>query len=276
MEEYGLIQTKNSKYMNRKDKIAEQLSNLLPDRPKMPGLSNPNTSKMVEEEATRIKARQDAKEVARIKYLEKQKLRKLEDKQAKRQSLAEELGLDEIPDGQTAHQAEQIAEQKKKVEAIEAIEAQVVQPLHPVELAENKPNNKTYSSNIAQALQMQGTTRPEVLKLLTSLNINLNVQLSKQDTANLLACLLTCNEAQLAALYNNKKIPIVIKTVIKRLQEDAKLGNIETVEKLWDRVFGKNAMSLNLPEQTQLETGILPNVPVSREAYIVIRDTLLK
>ena len=123
---------------------------------------------------------------------------------------------------------------------------------------------------------MQGTTRPEVLKLLTSLNINLNVQLSKQDTANLLACLLTCNEAQLAALYNNKKIPIVIKTVIKRLQEDAKLGNIETVEKLWDRVFGKNAMSLNLPEQTQLETGILPNVPVSREAYIVIRDTLLK
>lgn len=276
MEEYGLIQTKNSKYMSKKDKIAEQLSDLLPDRPKMPGLSNPDTSKMVEEEATRIKARQDAKEVARIKYLEKQKLRKLEDKQAKRQSLAEELGLDEIPDGQTAHQAEQIAEQKKKVEAIEAIEAQVVQPLHPVELAENTPGNKTYSSVTTRALQMQGTTRPEVLKLLTSLNINLNVQLSKQDTANLLACLLTCNEAQLAALYNNKKIPIVIKTVIKRLQEDAKLGNIETVEKLWDRVFGKNAMSLNLPEQTQLETGILPNVPVSREAYIVIRDTLLK
>ena len=266
--------------MSKKDKIAEQLSDLLPDRPKMPGLSNPNTSKMVKEEATRIKARQDAKEVARIKYLEKQKLRKLEDKQAKRQSLAEELGLDEIPDGQTAHQAEQIAEQiaeqKKKVEAIEAIEAQVVQPLHPVELAENTPGNKIYSSVTTRALQMQGTTRPEVLKLLASLNINLNVQLSKQDTANLLACLLTCNEAQLAALYNNKKIPIVIKTVIKRLQEDVKLGNIETVEKLWDRVFGKNAMSLNLPEQTQLETGILPNVPVSREAYIVIRDTLLK
>lgn len=263
--------------MNKKDKIAEQLNDLLPSRPKMPGLSNPNTSKMVEEEAMRIKARQDAKEVARIKYLEKRKLRNLEDKQAKRQSLAEELGLDEIPDGQTAHQAKQIAEQKKKVEAIEAIETQVVQPLHPVELAENTSSNKKkYSSITAQALQMQGTTRPEVLKLLASLNINLNIQLSKHDTANLLACLLTCNEAQLTALYNNKKIPIVIKTVIRRLQEDAKLGNIETIEKLWDRVFGKNAMSLNLPEQAQLETGILPNVPVSREAYIVIRDTLLK
>lgn len=262
--------------MNKKDKIAEQLNDLLPDRPKIPGLSNPDTPRMVEEEAMRIKAKQDAKEVARIKYLEKQKLRNLEAKQAKRQSLAEKLGLDEIPDGQTAHQAEQLAEQKKKVEAIEAIEAQVVQPLHPVELAESTPSNKTYTANITKALQIQGTTRPEVLKLLASLNINLNVQLSKSDTANLLACLLTCNEAQLTALYKNKKIPVVIKTVIKRLQEDAALGNIETVEKLWDRIFGKNAMSLNLPEQSQLETGILPNTPVSREAYIVIRDTLLK
>ena len=264
--------------MNKKDKIAEQLSDLLPNRPTTPGFNQPNTSKLVEEEATRIKAKQDAKEIARIKYLEKQKLRNLEAKQAKRQSLAEELGLDEseLPQHSNVNQIEQIAEQKKKVEAIEAIEAQVVQPLHPVELAESTPSNKTYSSTITKALQMQGATRPEVLKLLTSLNINLNVQLSKQDTANLLACLLTCNEAQLAALYNNKKIPIVIKTVIKRLQEDAKLGNIETVEKLWDRVFGKNAMSLNLPEQTQLETGIIPNMPISREAYIVIRDTLLK
>lgn len=260
----------------KKDKIAEQLTGLLPDRPKVLGLDSPDTPKMVKEEAIRIKARQDAKEIARIKYLEKQKLRNLEAKQAKRQLLAEELNLDEIPDGQTVNQAKQLAEQRKKVEAIEAIEAQTVQPLHPVELAENTPGNKTYSRTITKALQMQGSTRPEVLKLLASLNINLNIQLSKQDTANLLACLLTCNDAQLTALYNNKKVPVAIKTVIKRLQEDATLGNIETIEKLWDRVFGKNAMSLNLPEQTQMETGIIPNVPVSREAYIVIRDTLLK
>ena len=49
-----------------------------------------------------------------------------------------------------------------------------------------------------------------------------------------------------------------------------------TVEKLWDRIFGKAGMMLNLPEQTQQMTGIIPNTPVSREAYIVIRDTLLK
>lgn len=264
--------------MNKKDKIAEQLSDLLPDRPTAPGFNQPNTSKLVEEEATRIKAKQDAKEIARIKYLEKQKLRNLEAKQAKRQSLAEELEVDEseLPQRSNANQIERIAEQKKRVEAIEAIEAQVVQPLHPLELAESTSAGKLQPSIIKKALQMQGTTRPEVLKLLTSLNINLNVQLSKQDTANLLACLLTCNESQLQALVANKKVPVVIKTVIKRLLEDMKLGNIETVEKLWDRVFGKNAMSLNLPEQAQLETGIIPNMPVSREAYIVIRDTLIK
>lgn len=255
------------------DKIATQLSDILPDRPVVPGFDNNKTSQMINQEAHRIASKQDAKELARIKYLECQKLKKLKDKEAKRQSLAEELGLDSIPDGQTEHQARMIAEQQKRIEAIEAIEAKTVQPLDALELADK---TKSYSSTIGKALQLQGTSRPEILKLLTSLNINLSVQLTKQDTANLLACLLTCNEAQLAALYNNKKIPIVIKTVIKRLQEDAKLGNIETVEKLWDRVFGKGQMQLNLPESQQLQTGIVPNVPVSREAYVIIRDTLIK
>lgn len=255
------------------DKIATQLSDILPDRPITPGFDNNRTTQMVNQEANRIKAKQDAKELARIKYLERQKLRNMKAKEEKRQSLAEELGIDSIPDGQTELQAKKIAEQQKRVEAIEAIEAEVVQPLDALELAEK---NGSYSSNIGKALQLQGSSRQEITKLLTSLNINLSVQLTKQDTANLLACLLTCNETQLSALYTNKKIPIVIKTIIKRLQEDAKLGNIETVEKLWDRVFGKGQMQLDLPESQQLQTGIIPNVPVSREAYIVIRDTLIK
>ena len=259
------------------DKIAKDLSDILPSHPTVPGMSNPDTSKLVEQEATRIKAKADAKELARIKYIEKQRLRNLKAKQQKRQSLAEELSIEEIPDGQTELQAKRIAEQQKRIDAIEALEAETIEPLEATELAERHNSGKgSYSSAIRSALQLQGASRPEITKLLTSLNINLSVQLTKQDTANLLACLLTCNEAQLAALYNNKKIPIVIKTVIKRLQEDAKLGNIETVEKLWDRVFGKGQMQLNLPEQQQLQTGIIPNVPISREAYIVIRDTLIK
>lgn len=259
------------------DKIAQKLADILPDRPIVPGMSNPDTSKLVEQEATRIKAKADAKELARIKYLEKSRLRSLKEKQEKRQSLAKELGVEEIPDGQTEFQAKRIVEQQKRVEAIEALEAQTVEPLKATELAERHDSGRgSYSSAIRSALQLQGASRPEITKLLTSLNINLSVQLTKQDTANLLACLLTCNHSQLQALMANKKVPVVIKTVIKRLIEDEKLGNIETIEKLWDRIFGKGPMQLSLPEGQQLQTGIIPNQPVSREAYILIRDTLIK
>lgn len=259
----------------KKDLLKKQLADILPDRPFTPNLELLSQEQIIDKGATRLKEEQAAKELAKIKFREKQRLRYLEQKQEKHRALAQELGMGFIPDSQTENQARQLRAQQEKIETIEAIE-ETVQPLHPVELAEASPSRKTYSSTITKALQMQGTTRPEVLKLLASLNINLSVQLSKSDTANLLACLLTCNEAQLAALYNNKKVPVVIKTVIKRLQEDAKLGNIDTVERLWDRVFGKNAMTLDLPERAQIDTGIIPNTPISREAYIVIRDSLIR
>lgn len=129
-----------------------------------------------------------------------------------------------------------------------------------------------------------GTTKRDVVKMLDSLGINLNMYLTRTDTYNLLSCLLTCNEAQLDALYKNPKVPIAIKTVIKRLQEDSRLGNIETIEKLWDRIFGKaDKAKIELPQQIinqngqQIQgiQGIIPNTVVSREAYMIIRDTII-
>lgn len=128
-------------------------------------------------------------------------------------------------------------------------------------------------------LSLKGTTRPEVAKLIQALNINLDVQLSKSDTADLLAALLTCNESQLRALAKNKKVPIVIRTIIKRLEEDEKNGNLGTVDYLWDRIFGKGPLR---PENSggqspqNLVQGLIPDTPISREAYILIRDTLIK
>ena len=245
------------------DRINDDISDILPDSSDLLGTDGlEQRASMVQDKSKSIHDRKTAQELAKAK-----------------------LKLARAAEGQAARQAVQAFRQKKQ-EAQEAVYQQlededkhmpakeVIDLANRVAASNGQP---AMAENVAKQIMLsQGTTRPEVVKLLSSLNINLDLQLSKTDTANLLACLLTCNEAQLAALYNNKKIPIVIKTVIKRLQEDAKLGNIETVEKLWDRVFGKNAMSLNLPEQTQLETGIIPNMPVSREAYIVIRDTLLK
>ena len=261
----------------KQSKIEEQLSSILPNRVQAPSTNRSKvaSAQSIAKEAASIKAKSDAKELARIKYLEKYRLNREKAKLEEKKSLAEELGLesDRADAFSTKLQMERVAEHEKRIEAIEAVEAQTVNPLDPAEIGRS---GGKYPVKMTQLLQLQGASRPEITKLLTSLNINLSVQLSKQDTANLLACLLTCNESQLQALMNNKKIPVVIKTVIKRMIEDMKLGNIETVEKLWDRVFGKGQMQLNLPEQQQLQTGILPNVPVSREAYVLIRDTLIK
>jgi hypothetical protein len=89
--------------------------------------------------------------------------------------------------------------------------------------------------------------------------------------------LLTCNEAQLEGLYRNPKVPLAIKTVIKRLMEDSQLGNIETIEKLWDRIFGKaGKVTLDIPSsQPVIANGIIPHTVVSREAYTIIRDTII-
>ena len=242
------------------DKIKKRIQNVLPKRQdltatglnaKMQGQSTQQGRATQAQNAAN--AQRSAKELAQLKYKERTRMRQAEaqEDEAKRRQAEEHI------------------------ETIEAIEAQNSKSsLDVAELAKVTPASE-YPQMVKKALQLQGTSRPEIVKLLNSLNINLSVQLSKQDTANLLACLLTCNESQLQALLKNPKVPVVIKTVIKRMMEDMKLGNIDTVERLWDRIFGKGAMQLNLPEQTQTQTGILPNTPLSREAYIIIRETLI-
>lgn len=218
--------------------------------------ASPKRESLVATEQERIEHTKTAGELALMKLRENQRLKRLKAKEA-------------IPEGRTAFSHRKIEEQEAKVELLETIEDE-----HRSRVGELATSNLPYSSKTKELLDLQGTSRGEVVKLMASLNINMNLQLTKADTANMLACLLTCNEQQLRALQNNKKIPIVIKTVIKRLLEDSDLGNLGTIEKLWDRVFGKANMCLNLPEQAQV-AGILPNTPVSREAYIIIRETLI-
>lgn len=118
------------------------------------------------------------------------------------------------------------------------------------------------------------TTPAGVQKLMNALNINLDVQLTRTDTKNLLATLLTCNESQLRALQNNAKVPIAIKIVIKRLLDDANVGSMEALNDLWDRVFGKGGLAVETPTGPGVLPGVIPGQPVSREAYVLIRETI--
>ena len=119
-------------------------------------------------------------------------------------------------------------------------------------------------------------TNEAMLSLFNSLRINLNNSLSKSDTMNLLASLLTCNESQLTALMDNTRVPIALKIVIKRLLTDATVGDMDAIERLWDRVFGKTPAVPSMPTASESPlSGILPNTPVSREAYLIIRERII-
>lgn len=258
--------------MEMTDDLQKRLSAILPERsaPISLNVSPETRESAIKKEAHKLKSEDIAKKVLKQKQLEVARQKKLEKKRAEIEnspSIADQI------EAQKLQKAAQ--ECKKSAEELDLAKAEIIEtdPLDVTPLVEKAD---VITEKMERMIQLQGTSRPEMRKLLSSLNINMSVQLTKSDTANLLACLLTCNESQLQALLSNKKLPIVIKTVIKRLMDDMKLGNIETIEKLWDRVFGKGQMQLDLPEKQQLQTGILPDMPISREAYVIIRDTLIK
>ena len=248
--------------MKSVDRINDDISDILPDSSDLLGTDGlEQRASMVQNKSQSIHDRKTAQELARAKYR-----------------------LARAAEGQAAREAVQTYKQKKQEAQDAAFKLLEDEDKHipaedVIELANTEAvahGQQPMAENIAKQIMLsQGTTRPEVVKLLSSLNINLDLQLTKNDTANLLACLLTANQKQLQAIYDNEKTPLAIRIVIKRLMNDSKIGEIQTVEKLWDRIFGKAGMLLDLPQESKA-AGIIPNTPVSREAYILIRESLLK
>lgn len=239
--------------------LKNQISSILPDHDEADENYDFQQAREAEVEAA-VDAtiqKRNAATIARLKLKEKQELHKIE------------MRKTDPTYGMTK-------KQKEKYEQQEAIAKENLATLEVIE--DSKEAQNFLSGADSDISPYTGPTKRDVLKLLSSLNINLNVRLSRTDTYNLVSCLLTCNETQLDALYKNEKVPLAIKTVIKRLKEDAKLGNIDTIERLWDRIFGKaDKAMLEMPQgfQPQVTQGIIPNTLVTREAYMIIRDTII-
>lgn len=289
--------------------LENKVQSYLPDSD-MPPLPSavPDKSLLIKKELSSAAQRATAKELARIKYKEMRRLNDLDPESAeyartqeriqaidrtvaKAGELASGLPADDIMKGQRPMVDEDAHSRALRQEpederytnsptpnADKAIDAEIAE-------IEQSPVQPQRRMPIGALASLKGTTRPEIARLMQSLNINLDVQLSKADTANLLAALLTCNDTQLAALAKNKRVPIVIKTIIKRLQDDAKNGSIGTIDYIWEKVFGKGPLRQDETAAQQgtaenpfaaLGQGIIPERPVSREAYILIRDTLIK
>lgn len=252
--------------------LKNRISSILPDSPSDYTSYVDETAKrdeIIQAQADKEAERKSAAELARLKVAAKAQVANAQKKAASTSSTPTKPSEAKLKEAQEAldtietleAQAQQASATRIDVVAKNAVASgQVVKPV-----------------DLNNALKLQGTSRKEITALMTSLGINTSVQLTKADTQNIVACLLTCNETQLHALMSNKKVPIAAKVIIKRLLDDAKVGNIDTVERLWDRIFGKQGLVQALPEQqTQQMQGLIPNVPVSREAYILIRDTLIQ
>lgn len=157
----------------------------------------------------------------------------------------------------------------------------------------------------------QENLKPEVARLLASLNMNVDLSLNGRQTELLMSTLLACNEHQIQAILDNDKVPMSVKLMAKRLKDDLKAGSTTALEGLWDRIFGKGILDINgqaaeyrrslsagsksqpasqtvvnLGGNTQIVNGrvvhedtnrllhdaALPDQPLSREAYQLIRQ----
>lgn len=114
----------------------------------------------------------------------------------------------------------------------------------------------------------------ELERLMKSLSLNLDVQFTKADTARIMASLMVCNETQLNAMLGNRRTPVVVKAVIRKLIDSAERGDLDAVFKLWDRIYGREPLMQGMSPTDS--GGVIPVQPISREAYILIRDRLIK
>lgn len=273
-----------------KQKIEKRLSEILPAESCGCEVTACSRDQELSLNADKIKRSVEKDLLAKKRYSEEAKKKRAEKRLSEVGDFINSGASAPVRVGQALSDAKKIEETTKRIEAIERLmdgNQGVYDTIDLTDAASSAvASSQPVSPQVSQALvrravsdaqALRGTTRPEMAKLLSALNINIDLQLTKNDTANLLACLLTCNSTQLNALYSNAKVPIVIKTIIKRLLDESKNGNTDMIEKIWKRVFGDAPLQASMPEQSSVkQDGILPNQPISREAYIVIRDTLIQ
>ena len=236
----------DKQYFNR-----EKAEDLLPDRtgilPPEHAVFSPSHKEIVETRLSAEQEKSDNKKTAR-ELLEEARKKQTKERYIERKKEQAEQG---------------IAAAKSHTQAVKASKYEQAKPLTP---------------NTIEMHEQAGTSA-QVSKLLKSLNINLNMQFSKKETYDLIATLLTCNEAQLEALQTNRRVPIVIKTIIKNILLDYERGSMATVDKLWTRLFGadfndngKNQGGSTTVNILSMVPGVDGSKPISREGYLQIKN----
>lgn len=236
----------NRQYFNR-----EKAEDLLPDRsdiiPPEHSVFNPTHQEIIDTNLSVEEEKWESRKTAR-ELLEEARKKRSKEKYIERKREQAEQGL---------------AQTKSAAQAVRAAKYEQSKALTPDTIE----------------MQERAGTSAQVSKLLRSLNINLNMQFSKKETYDIIATLLTCNEAQLEALQTNRRVPIVIKTIIKNILLDYERGSMTTVDKLWTRLFGsdfndnpKNQGGSTTVNILSMVPGVDGSKPISREGYLQIKN----
>lgn len=92
-----------------------------------------------------------------------------------------------------------------------------------------------------------------IKKLLRS---DVNAELSKEDYYKLMACLLERSLDDLKKLAYDKNTPVWIVNIVTAILKDAKAGRMNTLDLLFDRLFGKASQPLTGKDEAPLFAGM--------------------
>lgn len=97
-------------------------------------------------------------------------------------------------------------------------------------------------------------------------------RISNEDMFKLLKHLLSCSMADIEVMARHPDLPIAILNLIKAIMNDLSQAKTNTVDKLFDRVYGKTPMQMERKVVKGLP--LIPSRPMSRLDYQKLLEEL--
>jgi len=140
--------------------------------------------------------------------------------------------------------------------------------------AKMKGNKRGKKFSAANQPAVRGRKPSRMSEFIKSFNLeDPDRAISKEDAYKLLKHILFCNKSQLEAMARNSDLPVAIVCQIKAIVTDIANGRTETVDKLFDRLYGKSMQPVELSGVSG--RPLISNTPMSRKAYEELYNRLI-
>lgn len=110
-------------------------------------------------------------------------------------------------------------------------------------------------------------------QFMKELGVELDIIISREDSLKIMQAIMSCNLSQLADIENNENCPVSILTFISSIRADIKHGRTQTLEMLWDKVYGKNVQSVMVTTNTDLPLN--EGQRITREQYLKLKERMV-